>query len=206
MSKPQNRRVLLADDTPAIHEDFRKILLPQPAATNLDDIEAALFGTAARKSDVEFVLDSACQGQEAVAKVREALEADEPYAMAFIDMRMPPGWDGVETIEQLWLVDPRLQIVICTAYADQSWVEVFERLDARDRLLVLKKPFDPIEVRQLASALTMKWQMTEDAAFKTEPCSSRPSKSAPGSCRTPTSSCRTARPSSTACAASLRSR
>ena len=166
MSKPQNRRILLADDTPAIHEDFRKILLPAAADANLDDLESALFGTSARKNEEDFVLDSAYQGQEALAKLRGALAAEAPYAMAFIDMRMPPGWDGVETIEQLWLEDPRLQIVICTAYADQSWVEVFERLDARDRLLVLKKPFDPIEVRQLASALTMKWQMTEDAAFK----------------------------------------
>ncbi|MGJ7544347.1 EAL domain-containing protein [Variovorax sp. LT1R16] len=165
MSNLQNRRILLADDMPAIHEDFRKILLPA-AAANLDDLESALFGIPAKKSEVDFAMDSAHQGQEALEKVREALKADRPYAMAFIDMRMPPGWDGVETIERLWLEDPRLQIVICTAYADQSWVEVFERLDARDRLLVLKKPFDPIEVRQLASALTMKWQMTEDAAFK----------------------------------------
>ncbi|MDM0118897.1 putative bifunctional diguanylate cyclase/phosphodiesterase [Variovorax arabinosiphilus] len=166
MSTPQNRRILLADDTPAIHEDFRKILLPAAMAADLGDLESALFGTTAKTSDVDFVLDGAFQGQEALAKVRDALAADAPYALAFIDMRMPPGWDGVETIEQLWLEDPRLQIVICTAYADQSWVEVFERLDARDRLLVLKKPFDAVEVRQLASALTMKWQMTEDAAFK----------------------------------------
>lgn len=166
MRKQHNRRILLADDMPAIHEDFRKILLSAEASSNLDDLESALFGTTAKTSAEAFVLDSACQGQEAHAMVRKALEVDEPYALAFIDMRMPPGWDGVETIEHLWQEDPRLQIVICTAYADQSWVEVFDRLDARDRLLVLKKPFDPIEVRQLASALTMKWQMTEDAAFK----------------------------------------
>jgi signal transduction histidine kinase len=86
--------------------------------------------------------------------------------MAFVDMRMPPGWDGVETIERLWQVDPRLQVVICTAYSDTSWEEVLDRLDARDRLLILKKPFDNIEVRQLASALTAKWEMTQQAALQ----------------------------------------
>jgi hypothetical protein len=98
--------------------------------------------------------------------VRAAHVAGLPYAMAFIDMRMPPGWDGVETAERLWLEEPRLQIVFCTAYSDTSWTEVSTRLDARDRLLILKKPFDPIEVSQLANALTTKWQMTEQAAFK----------------------------------------
>lgn len=166
MNQQQNRRILLADDMPAIHEDFRKVLLAGAASPELDDVEAALFGETAKAAAVTFTLDSAYQGQEALAKVREALQSEQPYALAFIDMRMPPGWDGVETIEQLWREDPRLQIVICTAYADQTWLEIFDRLDARDRLLVLKKPFDPIEVRQLASALTVKWQMTEDAAFK----------------------------------------
>jgi diguanylate cyclase (GGDEF)-like protein/PAS domain S-box-containing protein len=165
IDKQPNRRILLADDMPAIHEDFRKILLPA-SSSNLDEVESALFGTAAKASAADFVLDSAYQGEEALAKVREAQRNDRPYALAFIDMRMPPGWDGVETIERLWSEDPRLQIVICTAYADQSWVEIFDRLDARDRLLILKKPFDPVEIRQLASALTVKWQMTEDAAFK----------------------------------------
>ena len=166
MKKLQNRRILLADDMPSIHEDFRKILLPAIDSVDLADVEAALFGTPVKAAAVDFVLESAYQGQEAVTKVGEALERNQPYALAFVDMRMPPGWDGVETIERLWKQDPRLQIVICTAYADQSWVEVFGRLDARDRLLVLKKPFDPIEVCQLANALTMKWQMTEEAAFK----------------------------------------
>lgn len=127
------------------------------ATAELDDFESALFGTSAKTAVAGFTLDSAYQGQE-------ALQKNEPYALAFIDMRMPPGWDGVETIEQLWQVDPRLQIVICTAHSDQSWNEVFERLDAGDRLLVLKKPFDPIEVYQLASSLTAKWRMAQDAS------------------------------------------
>jgi diguanylate cyclase (GGDEF)-like protein/PAS domain S-box-containing protein len=92
--------------------------------------------------------------------------ANCPYAMAFVDMRMPPGWDGVETIEHLWQEDPQLQIVICTAYSDYSWREVLSRLDVRDRLLILKKPFDAIEVYQFASSLTTKWEMTKQAAFK----------------------------------------
>ena len=111
-------------------------------------------------------MDSAFQGQEALEKLRTALAEDRPYALAFIDMRMPPGWDGVETVEHLWRADPRLQVVFCTAYSDYSWKEVLDRLDVRDRLLILKKPFDPIEVYQFAHALTTKWSKAEQAAFK----------------------------------------
>ncbi len=114
-----------------------------------------------------FVIDSAFQGREALDKVESALANDSPYAMAFIDMRMPPGWDGLETIERLWQVDPKLQVALCTAYSDYSWEDIAERLELGDRLLILKKkPFDAIEIRQMASALTAKWQMTEDAALK----------------------------------------
>lgn len=98
--------------------------------------------------------------------VESALARDTPYAMAFIDMRMPPGWDGLETIEQLWKVDPDLQIALCTAYSDYSWETMAERLAFGDQLLILKKPFDSLEIRQMASALTWKWQMTQDARHK----------------------------------------
>jgi signal transduction histidine kinase len=167
MSTRQNRRILLIDDMPAIHEDFRKILMPQATEhAELSAVESALFGDeptpAAAKAS--FELDSAHQGQEGLTKLQASLEAGRPYAMAFVDMRMPPGWDGLETIERLWQADARLQIVICTAYADYSWDEVLGRLDVRDRLLILKKPFDAIEVCQLASTLTAKWEMTRQAA------------------------------------------
>ncbi|MDP3814517.1 EAL domain-containing protein [Pseudomonas sp.] len=161
-----NRRILVIDDTPAIHQDFRKILDPgQDSQALLAAAEAALFGDAPLVGP-SFELDSAYQGQEALTMVSSALAQGRPYAMAFIDMRMPPGWDGVETVERLWQADPQLQVALCTAYSDYSWEQMVERLDLTDRLLILKKPFDAIEIRQMASALTVKWQMTQDAALK----------------------------------------
>lgn len=161
-----NRRILVIDDNPSIHQDFQKILgsgLDGDAAIALS--EAALFGDAPPVRQA-FELDYAYQGQEALAMVTGALAENRPYGMAFVDMRMPPGWDGVETIERLWQVDPQLQIALCTAYSDYSWEAMSERLALGDRLLILKKPFDNIEIRQMANALTVKWQMTRDAALK----------------------------------------
>ena len=108
------------------------------------------------------VVDSALQGQEACAKVREAIVSGQPYAVAFVDIRMPPGWDGVETITRLREVDPALQFVICTAYSDYSWIEIQQQFGPGDNLLVLKKPFDLIEVRQLAHALSQKWLLARE--------------------------------------------
>ncbi|MGH8347142.1 MAG: GGDEF/EAL domain-containing response regulator [Pseudomonas sp.] len=162
-----NRRILIVDDTAAIHEDFRKILAPrEKSEESLSSAEATLFGPPVSSSLEYFVLDSAFQGQEALEKVQAALDRERPYAMAFIDMRMPPGWDGLETIKRLWQIAPKLQIALCTAHSDYSWEDIAERLELGDRLLILKKPFDAIEIRQMASALTVKWQMTEDAALK----------------------------------------
>ncbi|WP_085655970.1 EAL domain-containing protein [Pseudomonas sp. B11(2017)] len=162
-----NRRVLIVDDTPSIHADFAKILGVPPADDEgLEQAENLLFGTPAPSSAPRFELDFAFQGREALDRVEAAQAGAVPYAVAFIDMRMPPGWDGLETIERLWQADPRLQVALCTAYSDYSWEDLDRRLDLGDRLLILKKPFDAIEIRQMASALTVKWQMTEDAALK----------------------------------------
>ncbi|HEY8360384.1 MAG TPA: ATP-binding protein [Ramlibacter sp.] len=158
-----NTRILLVDDTASIHADFRKCLAPKPDCSGLDAQEQRMFGDS-RAGRVGFELDCASQGREGLAMVEAALLARRPYAMAFIDMRMPPGWDGLETIEHLWRVDPDLQVVICTAYSDHPWEEMVERLPVRDRLLVLKKPFDVIEVRQLAHTLTTKWSLARQAA------------------------------------------
>ncbi|UOP08757.1 putative bifunctional diguanylate cyclase/phosphodiesterase [Pseudomonas palleroniana] len=161
-----NRRILIVDDTASIHEDFRKILCAEAEGEkSLDSLEATLFGTSAPVRQA-FVLDSAYQGQEALELVNRALAQQSPYAMAFIDMRMPPGWDGLQTIEQLWTVDPKLQIALCTAYSDYSFEAIEARLKYNDQLLILKKPFDHLEIRQMASALTWKWQLAQDVALK----------------------------------------
>src|SRR5246500_1833547 len=151
-------RVLVIDDNPAIHADYRKILTSEDNA-QLSAAEAGLFG--AQQLDVArpvFDVDSALQGRDGVERACQALAEGLPYSVAFVDMRMPPGWDGLETIENLWKVDPELQVVICSAYADYDWLELLARLGHSDKLIVGKKPFEPIEILQSASALSRKWQ------------------------------------------------
>jgi two-component system, NtrC family, sensor kinase len=161
-----NHRILVVDDNESIHQDFRSILAPADRTAALAAAEAALFGEDPVLSNQRFEIDSAYQGQEALKLLNQALDEGRPYAMAFVDMRMPPGWDGVETIGHLWARDPHLQIAVCTAFADYSWQQMSQRLQLRDRLLILKKPFDIIEIRQLANALTAKWQMERDATLR----------------------------------------
>jgi CheY-like chemotaxis protein len=115
MNTLENRRLLLVDDTPAIHEDFRKILTRLGCASALSDSEAGLFGETPQSTCIGFEMHSALQGAQAIEKVRAAVHAQRPYAMAFVDMRMPPGMDGVETTERLWQEDPEVQVVLCTA-------------------------------------------------------------------------------------------
>jgi PAS domain S-box-containing protein len=165
MPADKNRRVLVIDDNRAIHEDFRKILAPAIAtAAALDTTEAAVFGDRTDAvQQTQFEVDSAYQGQEGVLLVKQALEAGRPYAMAFVDVRMPPGCDGVETARKMWELDPDLQVVLCTAYSDYSWGEMFAKLGLRDGLLILKKPFDAVEAIQLARALTEKWRLLQES-------------------------------------------
>ncbi len=174
----KNRRILIVDDNQAIHTDFRKILEPKKASSELTELESELFSDLSHAPEritqgaateaMDFEVESAYQGQEAVARVRKAVEANSRYALAFVDMRMPPGWNGVKSIEEMWKVDPELQVVICTAYSDHSWDQIAERLGVTDRLLILKKPFDKIEVCQLALALTEKSYLFEQAGIKLE--------------------------------------
>jgi diguanylate cyclase (GGDEF)-like protein/PAS domain S-box-containing protein len=163
--KTNHFRLLIVDDNEAIHGDLKKILLPRKIDYQMGADEALLFG-ATTSAGIDFEIDSAFQGQEGLSCVQRALAEGRPYALAFVDVRMPPGWDGVETIGHLWLADPDLQVVICTAHSDYNWRDISSHLGISHNFVVLKKPFDIIEVSQLAHALTAKWTSTLQARLR----------------------------------------
>ena len=153
-----SQRILVIDDNASIHADFRKILVSSGAdGTELRRAAAGLLGTPVTGSRKQsFELRSTFQGQEGLAAVEESMRSSQPFDMAFVDMRMPPGWDGIQTIRHLWQADPGLQIVICTAYSDYDFEQIVSHLGLSDQFVILKKPFDSVEVRQLANALAQK--------------------------------------------------
>ncbi len=163
-STQSHRRILIIDDNPSIHSDFGKILAAGATAQEgLASTESELFGpqAAQKRGRPAFELSSAFQGEEGLQLVREGVAAEHPFALAFVDVRMPPGLDGIETTARLWEIDPDLQVVICTAYSDYSWEEMLEKLGNSDRMVILKKPFDTVEVLQMANALTEKWRLLQ---------------------------------------------
>jgi two-component system cell cycle sensor histidine kinase/response regulator CckA len=165
MQTHEDYRVLVIDDNPDIHEDFRKILAADDSlAGHLAKVEAEFLGAAAPVLLVpRFEVDCASQGEDGLAQASRARRAGRPYSVAFVDVRMPPGWDGIQTIGHLWKADPGLEIVLCTAFSDYSLQDIARQLRRPDQLLVLKKPFDNIEVQQLAVALSEKWRLKREA-------------------------------------------
>ncbi|BAM03812.1 putative response regulator receiver protein [Phycisphaera mikurensis NBRC 102666] len=172
-------RVLAIDDTPAILADYEKIfsrgtgVRSDPDGRQLDAMEAALFGPEAGAVDAPAEADAvrvsvAGSGRDGLRLVEAAVRAGTPFDVAFVDMRMPGGWDGIETIRHLFAADPGLQVVVATAFSDRSLGEVGRSFRRNDQLLILKKPFDAVEVRQAAAALAAKRRMTKAAAERVE--------------------------------------
>jgi CheY-like chemotaxis protein len=169
MSDFENRRILIVDYSQSVHSDFTKLLsrvAEEASGSELASLADDLFGespaAAQAPSDGGFELTHAMQGREGLEKVERAVAEGAPFAVAFVDVRMPPGWDGIATTEKMIEADPELVVVLCTAFSDYSWEEVVARLGHPDRYLVLKKPFDGIEVQQLASTLTAKWRLRRE--------------------------------------------
>ena len=149
-------KILVIDDNQAVHEDYRKVLENQPDEDLLDEMESLLFGGDSpnhpNAPNLNFQIDSAFQGDEGLEMVKKSMDDNSPYAVAFIDMRMPPGWNGIRTAKEIWKVDANLPVVICTAYTDHTWDEIVSELPQIKLLLILKKPFDNIELKQMAAS------------------------------------------------------
>jgi len=171
----KHSRIIVIDDNPDIFKIISKILTREKNHHKLDEMETVLLdpnhdpspaGSLSSSSMFNFEVDYASQGQEGVERIRQACEQGNPFSLAFVDMRMPPGWNGIETIEHIREIDPDIQTVICTAYSDYSWEEIVKHLGITDSLLILKKPFAFAEVSQIAIAMTTKWLLAKQAAMK----------------------------------------
>jgi CheY-like chemotaxis protein len=156
---PQNCcRVLVIDDDRDTHELLRRMLIKSNPTGNEHGSSYSQMPC--------FEVDSAYQGEEGLALIGKSLQENRPYSLAFVDVRMPPGWDGIETIRKIWEKYRDLQVIICTAYSDYSWGDMVEKLGHLDRIVILNKPFEKIEVVQLAVSLTAKWQSKQRAKLR----------------------------------------
>lgn len=161
------RRILVIDDQSQIHETFARIFRGDNRNQHdLDDFEARFLSNDSDPlvqhsvTAPVFALTHAYSGEEGVHEVQKSIDNDEAFSVAFVDMRMPKGMDGLATIKRLWRIDPNLQVVICTAYSDHTWDDIVASLGYSDRLLLLRKPFEQDEARQLALALSEKSRLS----------------------------------------------
>jgi two-component system, sensor histidine kinase and response regulator len=157
-------QVLVADDDPAVREAYRTIFARREDG-ELTAASEDLFGDDAAVSAEQCcvsVISIVDQGEAAIALAGERLREGRPFAVAFVDMRMPPGIDGATTIERLWRLDPDLQVVLATAYSDTPWQQLRRRLGCSDRLVILRKPFEPVEAQQLVEAMGRKRAQLEE--------------------------------------------
>lgn len=167
MTAPFRHRILIVDDNPQIHSDFAKVFTQQSRVSPLDAFRSDVLGKNQAGNSAEAFqaeLAFATQGEQAVQMAIEAQEAGEPFYLAFVDVRMPPNMDGVQTIRNLWEHCPDMQCVLCTAYSDYDWAQTVAKLGRSSNLLILKKPFEAVEVLQIALALGEKAKLAHRVA------------------------------------------
>lgn len=159
----QKHRILVADDNESIHEDFEKILKQQShSVKKIPSFEEHFLGDKGHSVDrslealSNFQLDHAYQGDEALEMVREASQEGLPYSLIFMDIRMPPGYNGITTVSKIWKEYPDIEVVLCTAHSEYTLNDVISQLGMTDQLMFIRKPFDTVSVVQMALALTHK--------------------------------------------------
>ena len=158
MDHPQNNRVLIVDDQREIHDDFDEMLGAE-VGRSTDALAAAFVDAAEDRPRASFELHHAASGEAAVDLVDQARASSSPIAAAFVDIRMPPGIDGIETVRRIRRIDSRIEIVIMTAYTEQRFSEVIQHMDLLHNLLYIRKPFAREEIQQIALVLVHKWNV-----------------------------------------------
>ena len=167
-------RILVVSAESASRHDFVSILTGKEADRESETEDAELFRDFPSAADVvRFEIKTAAQGEEGYEMARAATARKLPFAIAFIDAKMPPGWDGVQTTRYLWRDCPDLQVVLCSSDSAESWRATVRRLGVSDRLLILNKPFGQIEVLQTAHALARKWLLAREVRGQLESLEAR---------------------------------
>ncbi len=175
MKNDENRRILIVDDTESNHDDLKKILISSTAKSSqeLENLERFLFDKEeepenGERTAAQYEIDDAYSGEEAIRKVDEAEQGNSPYAVIYMDVRMPPGMNGIETIAKIWEKYPHIEMVICTAYSDYSWDRIVDTLGETDRLLFMKKPVNTVAVQQMTLSLVKKWNLFKENRYLIE--------------------------------------
>ena len=160
-----NRRVLIVDDEQGIHDDFAEMLRPRAPAAS-DAIAAAFVRHEERRDDFlpDFELLHAHSGEQGFELVRQGRESGRPVAVAYVDIRMPPGMDGVGTIRRIREIDAEIELVIMTAYSTKPLSEIVSDMELLHKLLYIRKPFAREEIQQITLSLVEKWSVEHELA------------------------------------------
>jgi len=161
-----NRRVLIVDDQKEIHDDFVEMLNPRFMKTATDELAAAFTDQERKAFLPEFELLHATSGEEACKVVKTGKECNRPIAVAYVDIRMPPGIDGIETIRRIRKIDRDIEIIIMTAYTDKSLPEITHDMELLHKVLYIRKPFAREEIQQVTLSLVGKWNVEQELSRK----------------------------------------
>ena len=159
-----NYRVLVVDDQEEIHNDFEEMLASGFGKRATDELAAAFVAQSEKPVLPQFELSHAASGEEACTMVKAAEEANRPFALAYVDVRMPPGADGIETVRQIRQFERDLEIVIMTAYSDKTLPEIVNDMELLHKLLYIRKPFSREEIQQITLSLVGKWNIEQELA------------------------------------------
>jgi len=162
----KSNRVLIVDDQDEIHQDFEEMLKPESTSSLTDDLAKAFGSNTDEIFPPDLKLLHARSGHEAYEIVKKAIAEGTPIAVAYIDVRMPPGWDGIETIRKIREIDKDIEIVIMTAYNNKPLSEIVRNMELLHKILYIRKPFAREEVQQITISLVEKWNVERELAEK----------------------------------------